>query len=58
MLTAAPPVGIVLAAGLTEYAGVAVAAAVLASLWLVALMVGLTARSLRSLDPVAETDVG
>ncbi|WDG16850.1 MFS transporter [Microbacterium sp. Clip185] len=58
VLTAAPPVGIVLAAGLTEYAGVAVAAAVLASLWLVALMVGLTARSLRSLDPVAETDVG
>jgi MFS family permease len=55
-LTAAPPVGIVLAAVLTEYAGVAVAAALLASVWLIALVVGVAARSLRSLEPVTETD--
>jgi MFS family permease len=56
VLTAAPPVGIVLAAVLTEYAGVAVAAALLASVWLIALVVGVAARSLRSLEPVTETD--
>jgi MFS family permease len=56
VLTAAPPVGIVFAAVLTEYAGVAVAAALLASVWLIALVVGVAARSLRSLEPVTETD--
>lgn len=58
VLTAAPPVGIVLAAVLTEYAGVEMAAALLASVWLIALVVGLTARSLRSLDAVTDTDAG
>lgn len=58
VLTAAPPVGIVLAAVLTEYAGLGVAAALLASVWLIALVVGVSARSLRSLDPVTDTDAG
>ncbi|UIN31919.1 MFS transporter [Microbacterium binotii] len=58
VLTAAPPVGIVLAAVFTEYAGVDTAAALLASVWVIALVVGLAARSLRSLDPVTDTDAG
>ncbi|MEZ5085995.1 MAG: hypothetical protein R2722_07005 [Tessaracoccus sp.] len=40
-MTAAPPLGIVAAAVLTEYAGVNVAAVVLSSVWLVALVLGL-----------------
>jgi MFS family permease len=51
IMTAAPPVGIVAAAVLTEYAGVNVAAIALVSVWLVAVAVGLFARSLHNLDP-------
>lgn len=55
--TAAPPVGIVVAAVLTEYAGVGVAAIALASVWLVAVVVGLSARSMRNLEPeITQTD--
>src|SRR5690606_20147427 len=53
IMTAAPPVGIVAAAILTEYSGVNVAAIVLAGVWLVALVLGLFARSLRDLEPDA-----
>lgn len=53
IMTAAPPVGIVAAAVLTEYAGVNVAAVALTSVWLVALILGLSARSLRNLEPEA-----
>ncbi|MFT4213902.1 MAG: MFS transporter [Microbacterium sp.] len=57
IMTAAPPVGIVAAAVLTEYAGVNVAAATLASVWLVAVVVGLSSRSLRNLEPeTTQTD--
>ena len=49
--TAAPPLGIVVAAVLTEFAGVGVAAAVVTSVWLVALVLGLVSPSLRTLDP-------
>ena len=49
--TAAPPLGIVVAAVLTEFAGVGVAAAVVTSVWLVALLLGLASPSLRTLDP-------
>lgn len=51
IMTAAPPMGIVAAAVLTEYAGVNVAAVALAGVWLVALVLGLSARSLRNLEP-------
>lgn len=51
IMTAAPPVGIVAAAVLTEYAGANVAAIALAAVWLVALILGLSARSLRNLEP-------
>lgn len=51
IMTAAPPVGIVAAAVLTEYAGVSVAGVALAGVWLVALILGLTAPSLRNLEP-------
>ncbi|ALJ19596.1 MFS transporter [Microbacterium sp. No. 7] len=54
MMTAAPPVGIVTAALLTEYAGVHVAALAVTGVWLVALVVGLCAPSLRSLGPETE----
>lgn len=54
ILTAAPPAGIVIAAVLTEYAGVNIAAVALASVWLVALALGLFARSLRNLEPEVE----
>lgn len=50
IMTAAPALGIVVAAVITEYAGVRWAAAALAALWLVALVQGLTARSLRTLE--------
>lgn len=53
LLTAAPPVGIVAAALLTEYLDVRVAAAALTAVWLVALVVGLVSRSLRDLEPAA-----
>jgi len=48
--TAAPPLGIVAAAVLTEFAGVGVAAAVVTSVWLVALALGVWAPSLRTLE--------
>ncbi|MCP2635248.1 MFS transporter [Microbacterium sp. HD4P20] len=51
IMTAAPAAGIVLAAVLTEYAGVNVAAIALVGVWLVALALGLFARSLRNLEP-------
>lgn len=51
IMTAAPPVGIVAAAVLTEYAGANVATIALAAVWLVALILGLSARSLRNLEP-------
>ncbi len=50
IMTAAPALGIVAAAMITEYAGVRWAAGVIAALWLIALVLGLTARSLRTLD--------
>lgn len=56
IMTAAPPVGIVAAAALTEYADVNVAAVALASVWLIALVLGLSARSLRTLEPETEND--
>ena len=48
--TAAPPLGIVAAAVLTEFAGVGGAAAVVTSVWLVALALGVWAPSLRTLE--------
>lgn len=51
IMTAAPAVGIMTAGVLTEYAGVNVAAIVLVGVWLVALALGLFARSLRNLEP-------
>lgn len=50
MLTAAPPVGIVVAAVVTELASVHVAAVALTGAWVIALAVGLGARSLRTLE--------
>lgn len=59
IMTAAPSVGIVAAAVLTEYAGVNVAAVVLVAVWPIALVLGLSARSLRNLEPGAgETTTG
>ncbi|QCX26428.1 MFS transporter [Nocardioides jishulii] len=57
IITAAPPVGIVAAAVLTELAGVNVAAVLLTSLWLVALVLGVSAGSLRNLEPQCEEAV-
>lgn len=57
IMTAAPPVGIVAAAVLTEFAGVNGAAVLLASLWLIALVLGLSARPLRNLEPQSEQAV-
>lgn len=54
LLTAAPPAGIVVAAVLTEYVDVRVAAAALTAVWLVALVVGLVSRSLRDLEPATD----
>ncbi|MDR1512990.1 MAG: MFS transporter [Propionibacteriaceae bacterium] len=51
VMTAAPPAGIVVAAVLSQCAGVRVAAVALAAVWLVAVVVGLTAPSLRILEP-------
>ena len=50
IMTAAPAVGIMGAAVLTEYSGVHLAAIVLAAFWGVALVIGLCARSLRNLE--------
>ncbi|MFI2101914.1 MFS transporter [Isoptericola sp. NPDC019693] len=51
VLTAAAPLGIVVAALLVEGWGVEVAAIGLGAVWLVALVVGVSARSLRRLEP-------
>ncbi|GGM08533.1 MFS transporter [Micromonospora yangpuensis] len=51
LVTAAPAIGIVAAAVVTEYAGVRVAAVALTGVWLVAFVRGLFARSLRNLEP-------
>nr|WP_279591146.1 MFS transporter [Modestobacter marinus] len=58
VMTAAPPVGIMAAAVLTATVTVYVAAVVLTAVWLVALAVGVFARSLRHLDPVVEQPTG
>ncbi|KZE89882.1 MFS transporter [Microbacterium sp. TNHR37B] len=50
IMTAAPALGIIVAAVITEYAGMRWAAAALVAVWLVALVLGLTARSLRTLE--------
>ncbi|MAB81620.1 MFS transporter [Microbacterium sp. UBA3394] len=55
MLTAAVPVGIVIAAVLTEYAGVNVAAITLGAVWLIAVVLGVAAPSLRNLEPETES---
>ncbi|NJP65910.1 MFS transporter [Streptomyces spiramenti] len=51
LMTAALPAGIVAAALLTEYAGIRVAALVLAGVWLPALALGLFSAPLRNLEP-------
>ena len=50
IMTAAPAIGIMGAAVLTEYSGVHLAAIVLAAFWGIALVIGLCARSLRNLE--------
>lgn len=55
IMTAAPSLGIVAAAVLTEYAGVNLAAVTLPAVWLIALALGLFARSLRNLEPETES---
>lgn len=54
MLTAAAPAGIVAAALLIEFTGLSTAAVAVSSLWLIAVLIGLAAPSLRNLEPVAE----
>ncbi|MBF4995310.1 MFS transporter [Arthrobacter gandavensis] len=54
IMTAAPPLALVAAAVLTEYTTLNVAAIAIAGIWLVALVGGLFARSLRNLEPRAE----
>lgn len=53
--TAAPPAGIFLAALLTEFFGIHLAAVAMAGVWLVALAVGLFVPSLRNLEAEAES---
>lgn len=50
LMTAAPPLGIMTAAVLAEYFSTQIAAIALSSVWLLALVLGLTARSLRNLE--------
>ncbi|UYN83556.1 MAG: MFS transporter [Microcella sp.] len=50
IMTLAAPAGIMAAALLIEYASLALASALIASLWLIALVVGLGSRSLRTLE--------
>ena len=50
IMTLAAPAGIMAAALLVEYATLELAAVVIASLWIIALIVGLASRSLRTLD--------
>lgn len=56
IMTAAPGLGIIAAAVLTEFAGVGWAAAGVTSVWLVAVVLGLFARSLRTLEPRSDGD--
>lgn len=56
LMTAAPALGIVVAAVLTEASGVAVAALVVVSPWIVVLGLGLFARSLRTLEPITGSE--
>lgn len=58
IITAGPPAGIVVAAVITEHSGVATAAVAVSGIWLVALAVGLFARSLRTLEPVLDQTAG
>lgn len=51
LMTAASPVGIMLAAVITEYVGVASAALILAVVWAAAAVVAIFTRSMRTLDP-------
>lgn len=53
VLTLAAPLGIVVAAVVTEYVGVGAAVVVLVAVWVVAAVGGLCARSLRTLEPEA-----
>lgn len=50
IMTLAAPAGIMAAALLVEYASLEIAAAGIAALWVIALIVGLSSRSLRTLD--------
>lgn len=56
IMTAAPGLGIIAAAVLTEFAGVGWAAAGVTGVWLVAVVFGLVARSLRTLEPQSGGD--
>lgn len=51
IMTAAPALGIMTAAVVTELAGVRVAAVAVVAMWLIAVVVGLAVRSLRKLEP-------
>ncbi|WP_430591848.1 MFS transporter [Humidisolicoccus flavus] len=53
IMTVAPAIGIFGAALLTEYVNVTVAAIAACSVWLIALAIGIFARSLRGLEPVS-----
>lgn len=50
MMTAAPPVGIVACAVVTEYISVTAAAAMIALVWMIAFVCALSLTSLRTLD--------
>lgn len=52
IMTLAAPAGIMAAALLVEFASLALASALIAALWLIALVVGLGSRSLRTLEPM------
>lgn len=54
MLTAAAPVGIVVAAVVIEYAGLGIAAAIFAVVWSIAAAWAVIGRALRSLEPAAK----
>ncbi len=53
-VTVAPPVGILVAAVVTEYVGVGAAALLLAGIWAVAALATVAARPLRTLGPVRD----
>ncbi|AWH95386.1 MFS transporter [Dietzia psychralcaliphila] len=53
LMTAAAPLGIVAAALLIEFTGMNAAALAICSVWLIALVIGLAAQSLRNLEPGA-----